>query len=106
MNDIRRGTTVARTITLTSASGEAFDLNGFTAQLLILSSMEATEAAKTINGTIEQPATGIVLFELSSSDTNLPQGRYYFDLVLTKAQTDPLPPIVHKPLKGEFKIID
>lgn len=106
MNDIRKGTTATRTITLTTASGEAFDLTGFTAQLLILSTMEASEPAKSITGTIDQPDSGIILLELSSSDTNLPAGKYYYDLVLTKLQADPLPPIVHKPLKGEFKIVD
>jgi len=105
MNDIRKGTTATRTITLTTASGEAFNLTGFTAQLLILPDMEATTASKTINGSIEAPTTGIVLLELSSSDTNLPEGKYYYDLVLTRPLSEAEAPIVHKPLRGEFKII-
>lgn len=45
--------------------------------------------AKTMSASeVLDPTTGLVTFKLSASETNIPPGKYVYDLVLKQADTD------------------
>ena len=75
------------TVTVKDSDGVVVDLTDYTAKFTAkLKPTDTDEQAKIgpIDGTISTPATGVISFTLTSTDTNIPAGVYYFDVQISK----------------------
>lgn len=84
MITIYRGDTPTISVTVTDDNG-AFDLTDWVAKLTVKGDIKSTETLleKEIDS-IPNPETGIVVFELTSAETDFPIGEHYYDVELTK----------------------
>ena len=79
-----RGDTPTVEVTVTE-DGEIFDLTGWTATLTCRTSKSATSPLfSSILTNVPNPTDGIILFELTSSNTDLAQGKYVYDVEVKK----------------------
>ena len=77
------------TVTVKDSAGVVVDLTDYTAKFTAkLKPTDTDEQAKIgpIDGTISTPATGVISFTLTSTDTNIPAGTYFFDVQISKTQ--------------------
>jgi len=75
------------TVTVEDDYGVVVDLTGYTGKFTAkLKSTDTDAQAKIgpVDGTISAPATGVISFTLTSTDTNIPAGVYYFDVQISK----------------------
>ena len=73
------------TVTVTDDQGNAFDLTGYTARFTAKKHpQDIAQAISTITGVIASPVTGGIEFVLTSNDTNLNPGSYWFDVEISK----------------------
>lgn len=75
------------TVTVKDSAGVVVDLTDYDAKFTAkLKSTDDDIHAKIgpVDGTISVPATGVISFTLTSTDTNIPAGTYYFDVQISK----------------------
>lgn len=93
-NELIRGDSRTIKVTFKDADGALYDLTGATAYLTINRNGKPTSdlsAAVQITETnIENPASGIVTFRLTPTDTDLTPGTYWFDVQLVDAENNKL----------------
>jgi len=88
---VYRGDTKTFTCVVTDSLGDAFDLTGYTAKFTVKTDSSLPDTSSTIGpitGTISTPATGIIEFSLSVTDTNKPAGVYYYDVQVNQSTTN------------------
>jgi hypothetical protein len=74
-------------VTVKDSDGVVVDLTDYDAKFTAkLKSTDTDAQAKIgpIDGTITTPATGVISFTLTSTDTNIPAGTYFFDVQISK----------------------
>jgi len=75
------------TVTVKDGAGVVVDLTDYTAKFTAkLKPTDTDEQAKIspVDGTISNPATGVISFTLTSTDTDIPAGTYFFDVQISK----------------------
>lgn len=93
-NELIRGDTRTVQVTFKQADGTSYDLTGATAYLTINRSKNPTNddsaALQKTKTSFDNPTSGIVSFKLTSTDTNLTPGNYWFDVQLVDAEGNKL----------------
>ena len=89
MLTIYRGDTPTISVTVTEEN-VAFDLMDWVAKLTVKGDIKSTETLleKEIDP-IPNPETGIVVFDLTSAETDLPIGEHYYDIEIS-TKTEPI----------------
>jgi hypothetical protein len=75
------------TVTVRDSARVVVDLTDYDAKFtakLKATDTDAQAKIGPIDGTIADPATGVISFTLTSTDTNIPAGTYYFDVQISK----------------------
>lgn len=75
------------TVTVKDSAKAVVNLTDYDAKFTAkLKSTDTDAQAKIgpIDGTISAPATGVISFTLTSTDTNIPAGTYFFDVQISK----------------------
>lgn len=74
------------TVTVKS-DGVILPLTGYSAKFTAkLKPTDAQAKIGPVDGTISSPATGVISFTLTSTDTDIPAGVYYFDVQISKTE--------------------
>ena len=97
--NIFRGDTRTIVITITDSDKDAFDLTGYIATFTAKSGI--TEMISTEQACTTAPTTGIESIVLSSEDTDVAIGTYYFDIQVENTDD---PPIVYTVMIGRLMI--
>lgn len=87
---VYRGDTATITVTITDADG-IFDLTGYTVKLTVKDADVDTDANAIIGpitATVSSPATGVGVFALSKTNTDVTAGKYIYDVQINDGSTD------------------
>lgn len=84
--EIVRGDTEPIEVLVKDGGGSVVDLTDYTARLTVKRDPEDpdTDALLQTTGTISAPMTGICNFNLTSAQTTIPAGKYYYDIQISK----------------------
>jgi len=95
--EIYRGDSKTIKVSVTN-NGAVMDLTGYTAKLTVKASeKDADYLMQAEVANIESPTEGIIIFNLSPTDTNIAPGRHLYDVEIRKE-----PDTVHTVAIGEF----
>ena len=95
--NIIRSNTKNFTITFKDSNGDAIDITGYTVWFTVRSTIPSTSvtddtgaiiAIKQESGDLTDPTNGITQFTLTSSNTNIDTGTYYYDIQYSTDGTD------------------
>ena len=97
MIKIFRGDSKTIKVSVTN-NGEVMDLTGYTAKLTVKASEKDTDYLMQVEvPNIANPTAGIIVFNLSPTDTDIAPGRHLYDVEIRKD-----PNLVHTVAIGEF----
>ncbi len=90
---IIRGDTYTLTVTLLNTAGTAFDLTGYKAFFTAVSDYDTTGAIvldptaviTSTQSSVASPTLGVITFTLSTTQTNIASGTYYYDVQIQSA---------------------
>jgi len=88
---IKRGDTRVITVTVTDSNGSPFDLTDYKMFLTAKTDRTNTDANADIGpkeAVIASPLTGVGVITLSSDDTDIDCGLYYYDVQVNKGSTN------------------
>ena len=88
---VYRGDTASITVTIVDSDGAAFDLTGYTTKLTVKNSADDNDAHAVIGpitATVATPASGIGIFALSITDTDVVVKEYVYDVQINDGSTD------------------
>lgn len=114
--EIKRGTTLPITVTITDANGNAVDLTGATVYFTAKTAESDTDATDT-NAAIAKDVTvhvdengdpsadsGITTIVLDADDTTINPANYYYDITVKYAAIGGADPVVNTVVEGKLKI--
>lgn len=88
---VYRGDTASITVTITDSDDAAFDLTGYTVKLTVKNSDTDNDAHAVIGpitATVATPASGVGVFALSITNTNVVAKVYSYDVQINDGSTD------------------
>ena len=99
---IDQGATFSSDVTVKDANNNAFDLTGYTAEAKMAKGFQSTKTRTSITCTISADATtGVITLSLTADQTsNLEEGRYVYDLEITKTADS----TVTRPIQGTVTV--
>lgn len=88
IQNVIRGDSLTLNLTVKNTDGTAYDLTGYKVFLTVVSALDLTAGVTTDTTAVIQktispvpsPTLGIISIALSSTDTNIAPGTYYYDL--------------------------
>ena len=101
--EIIRGDDETITVTFKDAAGTVINITGYTVYFTVKSNLNMTDADAEIKKDItnhSDPTHGKTQIDLTSTDTAIASGVYYWDLQLKNSQGE-----ISSTEKGEFKIV-
>ena len=86
---LEQGSDYNTSITLTDVNGDPYDLTDYAAKSQIKKSYYSTNASADFVITINEPASGIIIFSLDSANTaNISAGRYVYDVIIKNSSNN------------------
>lgn len=108
--EIKRGTTLPITVTITDANGAPVDLTGATVYFTAKTAESDTDATDN-NATIKvdvtehsNPTEGETLIVLTADDTTVNPANYYYDITVKYPAIGDADPVVNTVVEGKLKI--
>ena len=86
--EIVRRNTFALSLTVSDSEGTVVDLSGYSMKMTVKRNSEDTDANAIIGpvtATISSPTTGVGAIALTSAQTNIPSGEYFYDVKIENA---------------------
>ena len=85
---IYKGDSLDLPVTITDQNGDAYDLTGYVMKMTIKKNKQDTaDAIDTKTATIATPSSGSGTFAFTSSDNDIDNGIYYYDVEIENAST-------------------
>ena len=82
---INRGDTYVRTINLLDSAGDPIDATGWTIYFTVRKNVADTSATSDTDKTVAGDVSGIHTLTVSSTETNITPGNYFYDIQIKKA---------------------